>query len=183
MAFHRANYLMGRCLLPFHPNNLYPNVQSKECQTVEAKERCYRLNQQLSFNKRHRAVELPTLHPGDHVWVRDQDRHGLILGKTKQPCSYLLDTNKGTLRRNRSALVVTTKCPVVDQSTEDLPSETTTAPNPTLPSLIPPPQQSQQTPRKPTAGQAMMTTPETAPAAESPHGQCTNILLLVQEEL
>ena len=174
-----SELLMGRRLrtqLPIHPNNLYPNVQPKERQTVETKERSYRLNQQLSFNKRHRAVELPTLHPGDHVWVRDQDRHGLILGKTEQPRSYLVDTNKGTLRRNRSALVVTTKHPVTEHSTEDLPSETTTAPNPTLPSPIPPSQQSPQTPRKPTAGQAMLTTPETAPAAESPRGPCTNTL-------
>ena len=55
---------MGRRLrtpLPVHPKNLYPNVQPKECQTVEVKERLYRLNQQLSFNKGHRAVELPAL--------------------------------------------------------------------------------------------------------------------------
>ena len=62
-----------RAQLPIHPNNLYPNVQPKERKTVETKKRSYRINQQLSFNKRHRAVELPTLHPGDHVWVRDQD--------------------------------------------------------------------------------------------------------------
>ena len=77
-----SELLMGRRLrtqLPIHPNNLYPNVQPKERQTVETKERSYRLNQQLSFNKRHRANELPTLHPGDHVGVRVQDRHGLIL--------------------------------------------------------------------------------------------------------
>ncbi|KAK2552659.1 hypothetical protein P5673_026035 [Acropora cervicornis] len=49
-------------------------------------------------------------------------------------------------------------------------------PNPTLPSPISPSQQSPQTPRKPTAGRAMLTTPETAPAAESPHGPCTNTL-------
>ena len=91
-----------------------------------------------------------------------------------EPCSYLAHTNKGTLRRDRSALVVTTKHPVTQHSTKDLPSETTTAPNPTLPSPIPPSQQSPQTPRKPTAGQAMLTTPETAPAAESPRGPCTN---------
>ena len=174
-----SELLMGRRLrtqLPIHPKNLYPNVQLKERQTVEMKESSYRLNQQLSFNKRHRAVELPKLHPGDHVWVRDQDRHGLILGKTEQPRSYFVDTNKGTLRRNRSALVVTTKHPATAHSTEDLPSETTTAPNPTLPSPVPPSQQLPQTPPKPTAGRAMVTTPGTAPAAESPHGPCTNTL-------
>ena len=168
-----SELLMERRLqtqLPIHPKNLYPNVQPKECQTVEMKEISYRLNQQLSFNKSHHAVELPKLHPGDHVWVRDQDRHGLILGKTEQPRSYFVDTNKETLRRNRSALVVTTKHPATEHSTEDLPSETTTAPNPTLPSPVPPSQQSPQTPRKPTAGRAMVTTPGTAPAAESPHG-------------
>ena len=119
---------MGRRLrtqLPIHPNNLYPNVQPKERQKVEMK-RSYRLNQQLSFDKRHHSLELPTLHPGDHV--RGQDRHGLVPGKTKQPNSYLLDTSKGTLRRNRSALVITTKHPVTEHSTEDLPSETITAP-------------------------------------------------------
>lgn len=71
-----------RTQLPIDPNNLYPNVQPKERQRVETKQKSYRMNQQLSFNNRHRAVELPTLHPGDHVWVRDQDRHGLILGTT-----------------------------------------------------------------------------------------------------
>ena len=49
-----SELLMGRRLrtqLPIHPNKLYPNVQPKECQTVEMKERSYSLNQQLSFNK------------------------------------------------------------------------------------------------------------------------------------
>ena len=70
-----SELLMARRLrtqLPIHPNNLYPNVQIG----METKKRSYRLNQQLSFNKRH---------PGDHVWVRDQDGLGLILGKTEQP--------------------------------------------------------------------------------------------------
>ncbi|KAK2552660.1 hypothetical protein P5673_026036 [Acropora cervicornis] len=56
-----------RTQLPIDPNNLYTNVQLKERQRVETKQRSYRMNQQLSFNNRHRAVELPTLHPGDHV--------------------------------------------------------------------------------------------------------------------
>lgn len=172
-----SELLMGRRLrtqLPIHPNNLYPNVQLKERQTVETKEKSYRSNQQLSFNKRHRAVALPTLHPGDHVWVRDQDRHGLILGNTEQPRSYLVDTNKGTLRRNRAALVITAKKTVTENSTEDLPSETTATPSPTLPSTIPSSQWSRQTPQKPRAGQAMLTTSETAPATETRHGPCTH---------
>ena len=169
---------MGRRLrtqLPTHPDNLYPSVQLKERQTVEIRERSYRSNQQLNFNKRHRARELLTLHPSDHVWVRGQDRHGFIPGKTEQPRSYLVSTDKGTLRRNRSALVITTKNPVTEHSTADPPSETTRTTNSTLLSLIPQSQQSLQTPKKPKAESPTLTTSGTAPAAGSPHSPCTTV--------
>ena len=120
-----------RTQLPTHPDNLYPNVQVKERQTVEMQEKSYRSNQQLNFNKRHRARELPTLYPGD-VWLRDQDRYGFILGKTEQPRSYLVSTDKGKLRRNRSALVNTTKNPITEHSTDDPSSETTRTTNSTV---------------------------------------------------
>ena len=42
---------------------------------------------------------------GDSVWIRDQDRLGKIQGRTEHPCSFIIETEKGTLRRNRSALV------------------------------------------------------------------------------
>ena len=121
-----SELLMGRRLrtqLPVLPVNLYPNVQTKDRQTVEKKEALYRLNQQHNFDKRHRVQELPTLQPGDQVWIRDQDRHGQILGKTEQPRSYLVSTEKGTLRRNRSALVVT-KDPKTEHSSDVVPPET-----------------------------------------------------------
>ena len=47
--------------LPTHPANLYPSEQMKYCQLVEEKENSYRLNQQRSFDKRHRAKELLAL--------------------------------------------------------------------------------------------------------------------------
>ena len=132
MAFHQVNYLWGiackhNCLSTQRICTLMYSPKSTR-QWKWKKDRIqWRLNQQLSFNKWHRAVELPD----DHVLVRDQDQHGLILGKTEQSRSYFVDTNKGTLRRNCSALVVTTKHPATKHSTEDLPSGTTTAPNST----------------------------------------------------
>ena len=42
---------------------------------------------------------------GDSVWIRDQDRLGKIQGRTQHPRSFIIETEKGTLRRNRSALV------------------------------------------------------------------------------
>ena len=164
-----------RTHLPVHLNNLYPNVQPKDRQAVEIRKRSYGLNQQLNFDKRHRPRDLPALHPGDHVWVRDHDRHGLILRKTEQPHFYLVITNKETLQRNRSALVDTTKHAVTEHSVGDLASETAVTPKPTLPSSILPSQQSPQASQTPKAGPAMLTTSGTPPAAGTSHGPCTNV--------
>ncbi|XP_068717000.1 uncharacterized protein [Montipora capricornis] len=103
---------MGRRLqtqLPTLPTHLYLNVQIKDRQLVEEKESLYRLNKQRNFNRRHRAKELPTLELGGRLWIRDQDRYGLMTGKTEKPRSYLVTTERGTLRRNRSALVTAAK--------------------------------------------------------------------------
>ena len=87
-GYSPSELLMGRRLqtqLPTHPANLYPNVQGKDRQLVEEKESSYRLNQQRNFDKRHKAKELPTLEPGDRVWIRDQVRCGLVIEKTEIP--------------------------------------------------------------------------------------------------
>ena len=55
------------------------------------------------------------------TWIRDQDCHGHIQGKTEQPLRYLVRTEKGTLRRNRPALVVTTKDSMTEHYTDVLP--------------------------------------------------------------
>ena len=113
-GYSPSELLMGRRLqtqLPTLPTHLYPNVQIKDRQLVEEKESLYRLNQQsnFNFNRRNRAKELPTLELGGRVWIRDQDRYGLVTGKTEKPRSYLVTTERGTLRRNRSALVTAAK--------------------------------------------------------------------------
>ena len=111
-GYSPSELLMGRRLqtqLPTLSIHLYPKVQIKDRQLVEEKESLYRLNQQRNFNRRHRAKELPTLELGGRVWIRDQDRYGLVTGKTEKPRSYLVTTERGTLRRNRSALVTAAK--------------------------------------------------------------------------
>ena len=42
------------------------------------------------------------------MWIRDQERDGTVVEKTANPRSYLVETEKGIVRRNRSALVSTT---------------------------------------------------------------------------
>ena len=135
--------------LPTHPANLYPNVQIKDHQLVEGKESSYRLNQQHNFDKRHRAKELPTHASGDRVRIRDEDRYGLVAEKTEKPCSYLVITDKSTLRRNRSVLVATAKSTDTEQS-KAVPTPDIT-PYASVPCTPPRPQTAQITPSPQTA--------------------------------
>ena len=97
---------MGRRLktqLPVLPSTLKPRAQDLD--TVKQKEDDCRSKQQENFNLRYRARDLPNLREGDKVWVRDQSREADVLSKTPHPRSYLVKTEKGVLRCNRSALV------------------------------------------------------------------------------
>ena len=99
---------MGRRLrtqLPVLEKTLTPRDLKKEREEVVKKEEIYRSNQRQSFNQRHRAKELPDLTNSDCVWTRDQDRPGKIQGRTQHPRSFIIGTDKGTQRSNRSALV------------------------------------------------------------------------------
>ena len=103
-----SQLLMGRRLrirLPVIPSTLQPGVQERDIQKAKEREDAHRKSQQRQFNNRHRARDLPLLLPGNKVWVRDQDRYGTVVQRSPQPRSYLVKTPKGTIRRNRTALV------------------------------------------------------------------------------
>ena len=82
-----------------------------------------RLRSRDHFNKRHRAQQLTTLTPGDHVWIKDTKEKGTVISQANAPRSYVIDSPRGILRRNRNHLVTT---PVP-------PAELTTSPEPDLP--------------------------------------------------
>ena len=116
---------MGRRLrtqLPVLPSTLKPRVQDVDLDIVRRKEDAYRSAQQTNFNNRHRAQEQPTLKPGDLVWIRDQDRHGKVVEKAQSPRSYVVQTEQGNVRRNRSALINTPnaqmECPPMNENAE-----------------------------------------------------------------
>ena len=103
-----AEMLMGRrlrTLLPVLPSLLKPIGRNDG--DLQKKESAYRNDQTRNFNARHRARDLPTLQPGETVWIRDQDRNGRVESRTPEPRSYLVKTIMGTVRRNRQALVPT----------------------------------------------------------------------------
>ena len=100
--------LMGRRLktqVPTLPHMLLPRVQQPDLKTVREKEEKYRSDQMMTYNRRHDSRELPELQPGDSVWIRDQSRYGKVTQKAQQPRSYHVQTEHGTVRRNRRALI------------------------------------------------------------------------------
>eukprot|EP00057_Strongylocentrotus_purpuratus_P018713 XP_011673187.1 PREDICTED: uncharacterized protein K02A2.6-like [Strongylocentrotus purpuratus] len=100
--------LMGRRLqtqVPTLPHMLLPRVQQPDLTTVREKEEKYRSDQMMTYNRRHDSRELPELQPGDSVWIRDQSRYGKVTQKAQQPRSYHVQTEHGTVRRNRRALI------------------------------------------------------------------------------
>ena len=60
-----------------------------------------------NFNKRHRAQHLTSLTPGDHVWIKDRKKKGMVIRQAKAPRSYVIHTPRGILRCNRNHLVTT----------------------------------------------------------------------------
>ena len=71
---------------------------------VAEKDRREKEKQAENFNARHAAKELPTLLPGDVVYVTDRERAGTVLSETT-PRSYLVQTPEETFRRNRSQVI------------------------------------------------------------------------------
>jgi hypothetical protein len=53
-------------------------------------------------------INLPSLRPGDQVYVRDQGKYGKITEKLNQPRSYNVHmANGNVIRRNRRSLIHT----------------------------------------------------------------------------
>ena len=105
-----SELIMGRKLrtpLLMMPAKLDQKVPKEALEEAEKREANYREKQAKTFDEKHRSILLPQLCKGDSVWVRDQERDGIVVEKTSSPRSYLVETEKGIIRRNRSALVST----------------------------------------------------------------------------
>ena len=94
-----------RTQLPVLAKTLTPRDLKRECEEVVKKEEIYRSNQRQCFIQQHQPKELLDSTNGDCVWIGGQDRLGKIQGCTEHPRSFIIETDKGTLRCNRSALV------------------------------------------------------------------------------
>lgn len=108
-----SQLLMGRRLntkLPSIQQSLYPKLPNASL--LREKEYRNREKQRDYYNHRHGVRPSPELQPGDSVHIRDLDRPGVIASQHQNPRSYIVHTNNGNVRRNRTHLVST---PAADQ--------------------------------------------------------------------
>ena len=81
--------------------NLHPSVPNyAQLRAMEQKDE---QKQKTDFDRRHASRSLQQLMPGDQVWIDDQNLRGSVV-KEYSPRSYLVDTERGILRRNRRQL-------------------------------------------------------------------------------
>ena len=102
-----SELLMGRKLrtpLPILPKKLMPGVNSNKLEMAKEKEDDMREKSKVNFDIRHKAKDLTPLKQGDRVWIRDQEREGVVENEPA-PRSVNIRTEEGTVRRNRAAVV------------------------------------------------------------------------------
>ena len=130
-GYSPAELLMGRRLrtnLPIKPSQLNPKLLDSE--EVKAKERRIKERTKKNFDKYHRARELPPLQPGETVWIPETQSSGTVVNQP-QTRSYEVQTDRGTLRRNRRDLARIPESPESPSpQTENRPKETPVTGNP-----------------------------------------------------
>ncbi|XP_075550757.1 uncharacterized protein LOC142584534 [Dermacentor variabilis] len=107
-----AHALMGRKLqtrLPKFPEQLMPSLP---CHTsFREKDSGNKARQAMTYNRRHASSQLAPLSPRDYVWVTDALCNGEVLSQAQRPQSYLVQTPRGVLQRNRQHLVLHSSAP------------------------------------------------------------------------
>uniref|UniRef100_A0A1A7X3E1 Gypsy retrotransposon integrase-like protein 1 n=1 Tax=Iconisemion striatum TaxID=60296 RepID=A0A1A7X3E1_9TELE len=104
-GYSPGQLLMGRRLLtpvPQLPSLLIPSLPNMTY--VETSERERKRKDSAQYNKRHRARGLSPLSPGQPVWITDTKSEGTVISPHSTPCSYVVESPSGVVRRNRHHL-------------------------------------------------------------------------------
>lgn len=117
-VFSTAQLLMGRHLCTSLPQTttkldpLWPDTQAFRQMDEEG-----RGKQAKNYNHHHCSRSLPELTSGQEVWITTEQTPGSVLRTATTPRSYLAETDKGVLRRNRILLCPTCDPPVQETFT------------------------------------------------------------------
>uniref|UniRef100_A0AAQ5XBH2 Integrase catalytic domain-containing protein n=1 Tax=Amphiprion ocellaris TaxID=80972 RepID=A0AAQ5XBH2_AMPOC len=101
-GFSPAQLLMGKNLrisLPQSSAKLEPKWP--DLQAFRKKDEEGRREQAKYYDRRHRTRPLPKLTPGQKVWITTEGTTGAVVRPASTPRSYVVETERGFLRRNR----------------------------------------------------------------------------------
>ena len=93
--------------LPLAPEKLKPELVGVE--QLKKNEQKYKCQQTQDYNKRHRSTRLFDLSPGETVWLPEMSSPAVVVSKSPKPRSYIVKTERGTVRRNRRQVVPSPK--------------------------------------------------------------------------
>lgn len=89
--------------MPINPKQLKPKLPNVKL--IQKRELNNKKKQKQNFDRRHRARNLRQLKPGNNVWLKDQKCPGVVKTCLDLPRSYVIKTQEGDVRRNRSHVV------------------------------------------------------------------------------
>ncbi|UYV75118.1 K02A2.6-like [Cordylochernes scorpioides] len=93
-----------------------------DLENLEMREKNQRHKKKTHFDIHHRARELPHLDEGTRVWVKDLRVPGVVLEDAESPRSYIVNSPKGILRRNRFHLLPNPQGEKIDMEDEEMES-------------------------------------------------------------
>ncbi|MCG8623106.1 MAG: hypothetical protein MJE68_14070, partial [Proteobacteria bacterium] len=125
-GYSPAELLMGRKIrttLPMSKKQLQPNLPNVA--KLRKKEKKIRDRMKRNFDRRHSVRTLKPLSPGDTVWIPERETGGTVENESNTR-SYNVQTEDGTLRRNRRDLVLMPK--TADTQSDERSEESTMDP-------------------------------------------------------
>ncbi|UYV84889.1 K02A2.6-like [Cordylochernes scorpioides] len=109
-----------RTTVPISPVQLQSRIPDLE--NLEMREKNQRHKKKTHFDIHHRARELPHLDEGTRVWVKDLRVPSVVLEDAGSPRSYIVNSPKGILRRNRFHLLPNPQGEKIDMEDEEMES-------------------------------------------------------------
>ncbi|UYV72119.1 hypothetical protein LAZ67_9001873 [Cordylochernes scorpioides] len=93
-----------------------------DLENLEMREKNQRHKKKTHFDIHHRARELPHLDEVTRVWVKDLRVPGVVLEDAGSPRSYIVNSPKGILRRNRFHLLLNPQVEKIDMEDKEMKS-------------------------------------------------------------
>ena len=93
--------------IPTLPTTLSPSTP--RFQELERKGSIQKQKQKMTYNSRHVAKEASPLQKGDTVYIKDMKKSGTVIDNHHNPRSFIIQTDSGVIRRNRTNLVPTSE--------------------------------------------------------------------------